>query len=277
MLCSVIPYTRSIDDTLVTYELPAEFIPFVKVGSSVRVPWGTDIIIAIVASIGTEIPYEWQLKAIAGPHCTVPWLSPSEIALVLHLARQLFTRIHIIAQIFIPVGLFSLFERDNFLELTPPLTKLWKGEATYTIAPDKESMLIYLREQLTREPGLVSLPEGISVASWSEQCDIPAIADTHPKSLSKQRKIYLDILNHSEDVVFGTRRTLFKRIGSYQHIYVIHENLSKQVYYGLHKMPLWLVLQQLEQHGHIIHYLTTTPSIRTLTQFLQEKKSVQYL
>lgn len=37
-------------------------------------------------------------------------------------------------------------------------------------------------------------------------------------------------------------------------------------------MPLWLVLQQLEQHGHIIHYLTTTPSIRTLTQFLQRKK-----
>jgi hypothetical protein len=115
------------------------------------------------------------------------------------------------------------------------------------------------------------------VTWWSEQSGIPAIVDTHPKSLSKQRKLYLDILLHAQDVVFGTRRTLFKRIGGYRHIYIIHENLSKQIYYGLYKMPLWLVLQQLEQHGHIIHYLTTTPSIRTLTQFLQEKKSVQYL
>lgn len=175
------------------------------------------------------------------------------------------------------MGLFSLFERDNFLQLTPPTTKLGRGTATYAIAPDKETMVAYLREQLAREPGLVSLPEGISVTWWSEQCGISAIVDAHPKSLTKQRKIYLDILSHSEDVVFGTRRTLFKRIGAYQHIYVIHENLSKHIYYGLHKMPLWLVLQQLEQHGHIIHYLTTTPSIRTLTQFLQEKKSVQYL
>ncbi len=35
--------------------------------------------------------------------------------------------------------------------------------------------------------------------------------------------------------------------------------------------------EHLAQHGHIIHYITTTPSIRTLTYFLQEKKSVQYL
>jgi hypothetical protein len=67
---------------------------------------------------------------------------------VIHLARQLFTRIHIIAQLFVPVGLFSLFERDNFLQLTPPLTKIGKGAATYTIAPDKDTMLVHLREQL---------------------------------------------------------------------------------------------------------------------------------
>ena len=277
MLCSVIPYTRSIDDTLVTYELPPQFIPFVKVGSSVIVPWGNDTLIAIVAAIGADIPYEWQLKPITGPHCTVPWLSSSEIVLVIHIARQLFTRIHTIAQIFIPVGLFSLFEHDNFLQLTPPLADSWKGESTYTIAPNKEIMLAHLREQLQEKPWLVSLPEGISVAWWSEQSGIPAIVDTHPKSLSKQRSIYLDILCHTQDVVFGTRRTLFKRIGGYRHIYIIHENLSKQIYYGLHKMPLWLLLEQLEQYGHVIHYLTTTPSIRTLTRFLQEKKSVQYL
>ena len=102
MLCSIIPYSRSIDDGLVTYGLPDQFLPFVQVGSTVHVPWGSDVIIGIVANIDREIPHEGQLKDIIGPHCTVPWLSPSEIALVIHLARQLFTRIHLIAQLFLP-------------------------------------------------------------------------------------------------------------------------------------------------------------------------------
>jgi primosomal protein N' len=58
MLCSVIPYTRSIDDRLVTYHLPDQFKPFVKVGSTVKVPWGKEVIIAIVAHTDPDIPYE---------------------------------------------------------------------------------------------------------------------------------------------------------------------------------------------------------------------------
>jgi primosomal protein N' len=58
MLCSIIPYTRSIDDRLVTYHLPDEFRPFVKIGSSVKVPWGKETIIGIVANIAMEIPHE---------------------------------------------------------------------------------------------------------------------------------------------------------------------------------------------------------------------------
>lgn len=58
MLCSVIPYTKSIDDRLVTYHLPDEFKPFVKIGSSVKMPWGNETIIGIVAHIALEIPFE---------------------------------------------------------------------------------------------------------------------------------------------------------------------------------------------------------------------------
>lgn len=120
MLCSVIPYTRSIDDGLVTYGLPDNFRPFVQVGSTVHVPWGNETIIGIVANIDTDIPHEGTLKDITGPHCTVPWLSASEIALIIHLARQMFTRIHIIAQLFLPEGLIGLFEKHNFLDLIEP-------------------------------------------------------------------------------------------------------------------------------------------------------------
>lgn len=39
MFCSILPYSRSFDDGLLTYHIPDEFRPFVQVGSSVRIPW----------------------------------------------------------------------------------------------------------------------------------------------------------------------------------------------------------------------------------------------
>jgi|GEM_PF-3136099 len=120
MLCSVIPYSRSIDDRLVTYDLPDEFKPFVKIGSSVKVPWGKEIIIGIVANIAPEIPHEGILKSVEAPHCTTPLLSASEIALVVQLSRYMFVRIHTIVQLFIPLSLFDALEDKNFLELVPP-------------------------------------------------------------------------------------------------------------------------------------------------------------
>lgn len=106
MLCSIIPYSRSFDDTLLTYSLPDEYRPFVKVGSSVHIPWGNDTIFGIVADIAEVIPYEGEIKPIAGPHCTTPWLSSSEISLLIQLSRQLFVRLHTVAQLFLPLGLF---------------------------------------------------------------------------------------------------------------------------------------------------------------------------
>jgi len=121
MLCSIIAYSRSFDDTLLTYSLPEEFRPFVKVGSSVHIPWGNDTIIGIVADIAAEIPYEGEIKPITGPHCKTPWLSPSEISLLIQIARTLFVRLHTVAQLFLPLGVFGLFEKENFLSLTPPV------------------------------------------------------------------------------------------------------------------------------------------------------------
>lgn len=159
MLCSIIPYSRSFDDTLLTYSLPDEFRPFVKVGSSVHIPWGNDIILGIVADIATEIPYEGEIKPITGPHCTTPWLSPSEISLLIQIARTLFVRLHTVAQLFLPLGVFGLFEKENFLSLTPPLNSKKTGESEYIIAPDEESLKLYLGKTLSEKPGAVILPE----------------------------------------------------------------------------------------------------------------------
>lgn len=144
MLCSIIPYSRSFDDTLLTYSLPDQFRPFVKIGSSVHIPWGNDTIIGIVADIAELIPYEGEIKPITGPHCTTPWLSASEISLLIHLARTLFVRLHTVAQLFLPLGVFGLFEKDNFLSLTPPVIASGKGESEYIIAPDESSIKEYL-------------------------------------------------------------------------------------------------------------------------------------
>ncbi|MEI6711476.1 MAG: hypothetical protein WCK88_04740 [bacterium] len=153
MLCSVIPYTRSIDDRLVTYHLPDEFRPFVKIGSSVKVPWGKETIIGIVANMAAEIPYEGVLKSVEGPHCTTPLLSASEIALIVQLARYLFVRIHTIAQLFLPLGIFDALEDKNFLELTPPLNLTSQGMvAEYIVASDPETIINYLKEILKKTP-----------------------------------------------------------------------------------------------------------------------------
>ena len=278
MLCSVIPYSRSIDDRLVTYHIPDEFSPFIKIGSSVKVPWGKDTIIGIVANIATEIPYEGILKSVESPHCTTPLLSANEIAMIVQLTRYLFVRIHIIAQLFLPVSIFDLLEEKNFLELVPPKNIRWEGSiADYIFAPDTDSIITYLKNTLQNFPGAVIVPDGISVQWWYEQCGIDAIIDTHPKSIHRQKKIYLETLQGTYDVLFGTRRALLKRLGNFQHIYIVQENLSRNILFWLKKIPLWIMAHHLAQHGHIIHYITTTPSIRTLTHFLQEKKSVQYL
>ncbi len=73
------------------------------------------------------------------------------------------------------------------------------------------------------------VPDGISVQWWYEQCGLEAIADTHPKSIVRQKKIYLEMLLGVKNILFGTRRTLLKRLGNFTHIYVIHENLSRNI------------------------------------------------
>jgi primosomal protein N' len=276
MLCSIIPYSRSFDDTLLTYSLPDEYRPFVKVGSSVHIPWGNDTIIGIVADIAEVIPYEGEIKPITGPHCTTPWLSSSEISLLIQLARTLFVRLHTVAQLFLPLGLFGLFEKENFLSLTVPANSSKKATSEYIVAPDEAAIQNYLTQELSTTPGAVILPEGVSVKSWSSLFTL-SVVDHHPKSISTQKKIYLDILQGVNPVLFGTRRTLTKRLGHYTHLYIVYDNLSTDIVFWQRHIPLWMMTQMLESHGHIIHYITTTPSIRTFCDFLQSKKSVKYL
>lgn len=112
--------------------------------------------------------------------------------------------------------------------------------------------------------------------SWSvlsEHC----VIDHHPKSVTTQKKIYLEILSGAHPVLFGTRRTLTKRVGQYADIYIIYDNISTDIVFGQHHIPLWMMGEMLEAYGHTIHYITTTPSVRTLCDFLQNKKTVKYL
>jgi len=86
-----------------------------------------------------------------------------------------------------------------------------KGESEYIVAPDEAAIQSYLSHTLATTPGAVILPEGVSVKSWSSLFT-PSVVDHHPKSLSTQKKIYLDILEGSSLVLVGTRRTLTKRL-----------------------------------------------------------------
>lgn len=150
------------------------------------------------------------------------------------------------------------------------------GESEYIIAPDEEALKQYLRTTLMHQPGAVMLPEWVSVKAWSQDIWI-GIADHHPKSLSTQKKLYLDILNGTQPTVFGTRRTLTKRLGHYPDIYIVYDALSPEILFGQRSIPLWMMAQMLEAHGHVIHYITTTPSVRTFCDFLQNKKTIHYL
>lgn len=116
----------------------------------------------------------------------------------------------------------------------------------------------------------------MSVKSWSALVT-PSVIDHHPKSISTQKKIYIDILEGRYSVLFGTRRALVKRLGHYRDIYIVYDNLASDIVFGQRHIPLWLMCEMLEAHGHVIHYLTTTPSVRILCDFLQNKKTIQYL
>ncbi len=276
MFCSILPYSRSFDDGLLTYHIPDEYKPFVSIGSSVRIPWWDGEALGIVASMSPDMHYEGDIKSILWPHSSVAWLSASEIALIVWLARHLFVRIHTLVQIFLPLGLIALFEKNNFLDLTTPVVPDGRGERTYTVAPDEVSLMDYLEKKLRETPGVVILPEGVSVKWWSRIFP-DSLIDTHSKSLSTQKRVYLDLLTQKYPVVFGTRRTLLKRLWWYKHIYIIHETLSPDINFGRRKIPLWMMTDFLEAHGHIIHFVSLTPSIRTLTHFLQQKKTPEYL
>lgn len=158
----------------------------------------------------------------------------------------------------------------------PPVNSEKKGESEYIVAPDEAVLQSYLKTALMEKPGAVILPEGVSVKSWNTLIE-GSIADHHPKSITSQKKIYLGILNGENPVLFGTRRTLVKRLGHYRHLYIVYDNLSTDIVFGQRHIPLWLLVQMLEAHGHVIHYITTTPSIRTFCDFLQNKKPLHYL
>ncbi len=67
----------------------------------------------------------------------------------MNLARKLFVRIHTIAQLLLPLGIFDLLEQKNFLELTKPDSIHKKGDMReYVLAPDTETLVRFLQSSL---------------------------------------------------------------------------------------------------------------------------------
>jgi len=78
---------------------------------------------------------------------------------LIQISRQLFVRLHTVAQLFLPLGIFGLFEKENFLSLSAPILVKKRGESEYIIAPDEASIKSYLVKTLPDNPGAVILPE----------------------------------------------------------------------------------------------------------------------
>ncbi len=276
MFCSVIPYSKSFDDTLLTYDIPDFIRASVEVGSSVMIPFGKETIIGIIVDIAHEIAYEWEIKSIVGVHCKTPWFSPSEIACIVGLSRRLFTRIHVISQLFLPIKMMNLLEKTQDINMIKPQNTIVSHEWKYIIAPDEKSIIHYLDSATKQWKCAIILPEWISVKSWASHFGT-AIIDQHPKSLTSQKKIYEDILRNTSPLLIGTRRTLLKRIGWFSQIYIVYDHHASDIFYGQKSIPLTLLAEFLELSGHSIHYITTTPSVRILCDFLKKKKSIHYL
>lgn len=65
------------------------------------------------------------------------------------LARRLFLRIHVVAQMFLPITLFSALEKNNFLDLVPPqeISPSQKHDE-YIVASNIEQIIFYLQKAL---------------------------------------------------------------------------------------------------------------------------------
>jgi hypothetical protein len=65
----------------------------------------------------------------------------------------MFVRIHTIAQLFLPLGIFDALEDKSFLELTSPCNLTTQGSiADYIVAPDPETIIAYLQKTLQKTP-----------------------------------------------------------------------------------------------------------------------------
>lgn len=196
--CSILPYSRSVDDTLLTYELPSQFRESVQVGSAVIVPWGDDEIIGIVTDIDTkgiqDLHQEKEIKTVIRPLCSIPLFAPHEIAMILHIAHVCFLRLHTIAQVFFPLGLFQYFEKEHFLSLIPPISPVKdSANSEYIVAPDELSIQQYLRDHLPQTGGLMIVPDGFLLGAWHDFME-NALGDIPSRSPKKQKDTYIRIL-----------------------------------------------------------------------------------
>ncbi len=254
--------------------LPEEFLSEVAVWSSVIIPWWKEEIIGIVAEIGENLPVIDEVKNVIRPYCSTPWFAPHEIKMMTFLAWKLFLRIHQVVQSFFPLSLLQIYERENFLSLTAPVWPQEKGISSYIVAPDEKKLSEYLSQVDTKSA--IIFPDNVSLRHW-EDLFSDVFLDTYSRSFSLQKKHYNSILQGKEKILLWTRRTLLKRIGHYSTIYIVDEYLSDSLVIKQRHIPLWLFLEALEKSDYTIHYITTTPTVRTLYRFLQEKKPVHYL
>ncbi len=135
--CSIIPYSRSLDDMVLTYHIPRDLLSQISVGILVYIPWGDEEIIGIVADIRDTLAYDGDIKSITSIYCPIPLFSSQEISCIVSLAQRLCVRLHVIAQLFLSPALLASLDVDGFLQLPLPRNPQKKEESRYTIAPDE--------------------------------------------------------------------------------------------------------------------------------------------
>lgn len=72
--------------------------------------------------------------------------------MMIEFARMLFLRIHVVAQLFMPLSLVGQLDKKNYTDLIAPINTVGHGHATYTIIEDHDALVQDLQSRLSKQP-----------------------------------------------------------------------------------------------------------------------------
>ena len=121
MLISVIPTTKSHGTRPYPYRVHTPWIEQIKIGNLIEIPYGKDVLLAIVSEIIPEERYaEYegisdQIRPILSVVSSNPLVTNGTLATVASLAERYFLPIHKALSLFLPQALMNRLEKRNYL------------------------------------------------------------------------------------------------------------------------------------------------------------------